>query len=94
MNLNRLTIFVRKQPCNRLNDTPVVNLHTSGATASNEESGKTESENMYPEPTSKMTRIIICSILPVLFMIFEIGFWSYNRSIDVDDLGWALGNSD
>ena len=88
MYLNSLTIFGRKQPSHRPKDTPDVNLDTSGATASNEESDKTETENMYPEPTSRKTRIIVSSILPVLFIIFEIGFWSYNRTIDVDDLDW------
>ena len=89
MYLNRLTISGKKQPSRRLKDTPVVDLDTSGATASNEECDKTETKNMYPEPTSKMKRIIISSILPVIFIIFEIGFWSFNRrriNVDLDHI--------
>ena len=86
MYLNCLTTFSGKQPSNRLKDTPLVNLDTSDATASNEEIDKTETENVYPEPISRRTRIITSSILPVIFIIFELGFWSYDRKSDVDDL--------
>ena len=54
-------------------------------TAPNEEIDKTEIEDMYPAPTSNLTKIIVSSILPVVFIVFEIGFWSYNRSSVSDD---------
>ena len=84
--LNRLSTFGRKQPSHRLKDAPQVNVNTSDATDPNEEIDNTEIEDMYPAPISNMTRLIVNSILPVLFIIFEIGFWSYNRSSHVDDL--------
>ena len=86
LNRFRLNTFGKKQPSHRIEHTPLVNLDALGGTASNGEVDGTEIENMHPAPTSKMKKIILSSILPLIFIIIEIGFWCYNRSDVVDDL--------
>ena len=84
--LNRSNIFGKKQARQRLENTPLMNLASSGGAPPTGEMDSTEKDNTHPTPTWRIIRIILSSIFPVIFIIVEIGFWCHDRTSKIDDL--------